>query len=182
MKELLLLLIIGISLSIDAFSVSTVIGMYNPSTKKSFITSLTVGLFHFIMPIIGLIISNILTSKTNINTNILFGTILLLLSLQMFIEYIKPTNNEITLSKKSIFLFAFGVSLDSMGVGLGLKAITDNILLSSTIFSICSFSFTFFGLTLGKYINKIFKNYSYMLGTILLFILGIYFICKCFIN
>ena len=101
MKELLLLLIIGISLSIDAFSVSTVIGMYNPSTKKSFITSLTVGLFHFIMPIIGLIISNILTSKININTNILFGIILLLLSLQMFIEYIKPTNNEITLSKKS---------------------------------------------------------------------------------
>ena len=39
-----------------------------------------------------------------------------------------------------------------------------------------------YSLNEGKYINKIFKNYSYMLGTILLFILGIYFICKCFIN
>ena len=39
---------------------------------------------------------------------------------------------------------------------------------------------TFLGLTIGKYINKHFEKYSYIIGTILLFILGILFICKSF--
>ena len=57
MKELILLLIIGTCLSVDAFSVSTVIGMYDLSSKKILQTSLTVGIFHFIMPLIGYIFS-----------------------------------------------------------------------------------------------------------------------------
>lgn len=178
MKELLILLIIGVSLSIDTFSLSTVLGIYNPSIKKSVYTSITVGIFHFIMPLIGVLLSNIILEIININSNILLGIILLFLSLQMLIEYIKPTKKEISLTKFGIFLFAFGVSLDSLSVGLGLKAITNNLLLASTIFSICSFSFTFIGLIIGKYINKLFKKYSYLIGTILLFILGLLFLCK----
>lgn len=178
MKQLLILLIIGVSLSIDAFSVSTVIGLTNPSVKKCTITSIIVGIFHFFMPLLGVFLSDIINNIISINTDLLLGLILLLISLQMFIEYKKPSEKEISLSKTGIFLFAFGVSLDSFSVGLGLKAITNNLILSSTIFMICSFSFTFLGLTLGKYINKLLKTYSYLLGTILLFILGICFLCK----
>ena len=57
MKELLILLMIGISLSIDAFSVSTCIGMCNLSLKKTLNTSMLVGLFHFIMPLLGVFTS-----------------------------------------------------------------------------------------------------------------------------
>ena len=177
MKELLILLIIGVSLSIDAFSVATVLGMTYPSVKKCILTSLIVGIFHFIMPLLGVFLSYQITKTININSNLLLGIILILISLQMFIEYIKPSNKEISLNKIGVFLFAFGVSLDSFS-GIGLNAITDNLLLSSTIFSICSFSFTFLGLTLGKYISKILKKYSYLIGTILLFLLGINFLCK----
>jgi len=180
MKELLILLIIGTCLSIDAFSISTVIGMYNLSIKKTFITSLTVGIFHFIMPLLGFIISFQITKYLSIETDLILGIILLLISLQMFIEYINPSNKEISLNKFGILLFAFGVSLDSFSVGLGLNAITDNLLLASTIFSVVSFSFTFLGLTIGKYINKVLKKYSYLIGTIFLFILGIVFLYKSF--
>lgn len=180
MKELLILLIIGICLSIDAFSVATVIGMYNPTVKKSLSTSITVGIFHFVMPLIGVVISSQITKYLSIKTDFILGIILLLISLQMFIEYIKPSNKKISLNKYGMFLFAFGVSLDSFSVGLGLRAITDNLLLSSTVFSIVSFSFTFLGLTIGKYINKLLKKYSYLLGTIFLFIFGIIFLIKSF--
>ena len=178
MKELLILLMIGISLSIDAFSVSACIGMYNLSIKKTLNTSFTVGLFHFIMPILGVLISSLINKIVLVNSNMILGIILTLLSLQLFIEYLKPTNKKITLSFIGIILFAFGVSLDSFSVGLGLSAITNKLLLASTIFTICSFSFTFLGLTIGKYINKVFKKYSYLVGTIILFGLGIMFLCK----
>ena len=178
MKELLILLMIGISLSIDAFSVSTCIGMYNLSIKKTLNTSLTVGLFHFIMPILGVVLSNWINKIFFINSSLILGIILILLSLQLFIEYIKPTNKEISLNFIGIILFAFGVSLDSFSIGLGLTAITNNLLLASTTFTLCSFSFTFLGLTLGKYINKVFKKYSYLVGTIVLLGLGIMFLCQ----
>ncbi|MBQ3020834.1 MAG: manganese efflux pump [Bacilli bacterium] len=180
MKELIMLLIIGIGLSLDAFSVSTCIGMSNLSMKKILNTSLTVGLFHFVMPILGFFISNQITKYMLINTDIILGIILLLISTQMFIEYIKPSTKEINLKRYGVFLFALGVSLDSFSVGIGLKAITDNLLLSSTVFSICSFSFTFLGLSLGKYINKLCKQYSYLIGAILLFFIGIVFLLKIF--
>ena len=57
MKELILLLIIGCCLSIDAFSIATVLGLKNLTLKKSIKTSLTVGIFDFIMPLIGVLIS-----------------------------------------------------------------------------------------------------------------------------
>lgn len=180
MKEFLILLMIGISLSIDAFSVSTCLGICNLSLKKILNISTLVGIFHFIMPLLGFILSNQILKYLSINTNLVLGIILTLISLQMLIEYIKPTNKEISLNKLGIFLFAFGVSLDSFSIGLGIKAITNNLLLSSTIFSLCSFTFTFLGLSIGKYINKIFEKYSYLVGTILLLILGIMFICKGF--
>lgn len=178
MNELLILLMIGISLSIDAFSVSTCIGMYDLKLKKTLNTSLTVGLFHFFMPILGVVISNFISKIIILNSNLILGIILILLSLQLFIEYLKPTNKEFTLNSLGIILFAFGVSLDSFSVGLGLSAITNNLLLASTTFTICSFSFTFLGLTLGKYINRLFKKYSYLVGTIILFSLGIMFLCQ----
>ncbi len=178
MKELIILFCIGTGLSIDAFSVSTCMGMYDLSFKKMFIISLTVGLFHFIMPIIGLIVSYALSKIIYINTNFILGAILLLISLQMFIEYLKPSQKEIHVSKIGIFLFAFGVSLDSLSIGLGLNAITDKYLLSSSVFTICSFTFTFLGLSIGKYLNKLLKKYSYLFGTLLLFLLGIMFFFK----
>ena len=178
MKQLLLLLIIGVSLSVDAFSVSTCLGIYNLSLKKIINISTAVGIFHFIMPLLGFILSNQILKYLSINANLVLGIILTLISLQMFIEYVKPSEKEISLTKTGIFLFGFGVSLDSFSIGLGLKAITNNLILSSTIFMICSFSFTFLGLTLGKYINKLLKTYSFLFGTILLFILGLCFLCK----
>ena len=178
MKELLILLMIGISLSIDAFSVSTCIGIYNLKLKKIFNTSLTVGIFHFFMPILGVVLSKIISNIILLNSNLILGIILILLSLQLFIEYLKPSTKEFNLNKIGIMLFAFGVSLDSFSVGLGLRAITNNLLLASTTFTVCSFSFTFLGLTLGKYINKLFKKYSYLVGTMILFLLGITFLYK----
>ena len=178
MKELLILLILGITLSIDAFSISTIIGMTSIKREKILFTSIIVGLFHFFMPLLGLLLEYIISTKININTNVLLGIILFLISIQMFIEYIKPSKKEFKISNTGTLLFAFGVSLDSFSIGLGIKAITDNIFLASTIFTLCSFSFTYLGLTIGKYISEKFNKYSYFIGTIILFLLSIYFLFK----
>ena len=178
MKELLILLMIGLSLSIDAFSVSTVIGMTNLSHKKTILTSSIVGVYHFIMPLLGVFLSNQITKIISINSNLVLGIVLLIISMQMFIEFINPSKKEMSLSFIGIIIFGLGVSIDSFTIGLGLRAITNSVLLASFLFSSCSFIFTYLGLSLGKYISKMLKKYSYLIGTIILFLLGISFLCK----
>ena len=56
MQELFSILIIGIALSMDTFSLSLGVGMFDISNKKALRLALIVGLMHFIMPFLGMIL------------------------------------------------------------------------------------------------------------------------------
>ena len=178
MKEFIVLIIIAIGLSMDAFSLALGYGTIGLKNRDTFKVSIFVGLFHFFMPLIGLFIGKQITNFLNINPHFIMGIILLLISMQMLIEMIKE--EEKTLNIKMIYLLAFAlsVSLDSFSTGIGLEAITNNYLLSSIIFSITSFSFTYLGLILGKYSTKVLGKYAKILGILLLSIIGIVNLCK----
>lgn len=77
----------------------------------------------------------------------------------------------------NMFLFAIGVSIDSFSTGIGLSAITSNILLATFIFSITSFSFTYFGLIIGKYASALLGIYANVFGAILLLVIGLFHLC-----
>ena len=158
MKELLSIIIIGIALSMDTFSLSLSIGTFNISNKKALKLALIVGLMHFIMPFLGMIIGNKLIQLFELKIDILLGIILIFIAIQMIIDIIKKEDEKFNLSLLGMFLFALGVSLDSFSVGIGLTAITSNIYLGMSIFAICSFIFTFLGLIIGRFANKILIN------------------------
>ena len=96
----------------------------------------------------------------------------------MLVDLIKEEDKFFELNLFNMILVSISVSLDSFSTGLGLSAITDDILLSGIIFSICAASFTFLGLLIGKYSSKKLGIYSNVVGIILLFLLGILHIFK----
>ncbi len=57
-------------------------------------------------------------------------------------------------------------------------AITNIVYLPPLILSLVSLIFTFLGLNLGNYLNKKFGKISTILGGIILFIIGIFYIFK----
>ena len=63
-------------------------------------------------------------------------------------------NEELTVSKIGFLMFGLSVSIDSLSVGIGLKAITNNYYLSSIVFSLSSLTFTYLGLILGNIIGN----------------------------
>lgn len=178
MKEIITVLIIAIALSMDTFSLSLGIGTYNFNKRKMLIFSVIVGIMHFIMPLFGNFIGGKIIKFFTINSNFLLGVILIYLALNMFIDVLKNEEKEIRLNLLNMFIFAFGVSIDSFSTGLGLQAITNNLLLAVMIFSITSFCFTYLGLLIGKYANKILGKYASISGSILLMIIGILHLCK----
>ena len=72
-----------------------------------------------------------------------------------------------------MLLFAFGVSIDSFSVGFGIKALTNNIFIASSIFAISSFIFTEGGLLMGSIAKKLIGIYANIFGSIILLIIGI---------
>lgn len=172
------LFLMGISLSLDAFSLAISVGSFEISSQKNFILSLIVGLFHFIMPILGAFLGTKIKYINLIDSNTILGLILLAIGLDLLYHYFKEEEININLNLMGMLLFAFGVSLDAFSLGIGLIIDNYDIILSGIIFSICSFSFTYLGLLIGKYGAIILGKYSKIIGFILLFYLSIIHLLK----
>lgn len=169
-------IMIAIGLSMDAFSLAILYGMNKMTNKKICLLSIIVGLYHFFMPIIGFYVGKIVLKILPMPPDVLVGTIFLILSIQMFLSTFKE--EEVTPLNKisSLFLFGFTVSIDSFTVGIGLGTISNVLFLPPIIFSITSFLFTFLGLKIGKLFNKLLGKTATFIGSIILFILAIYYI------
>lgn len=173
MKELVSILMIGISLSMDTFSLSLSLGAMTNS-KRINIIPLVVGLFHFFMPLLGNILGIKIIAIFNLTSHILLGFILIALAINIAIHYFKEEEINFNLNLIGIILFALSVSFDSFTVGLGITAITNKYIIASIIFAICSAAFTYLGLVIGKYSSKLIGKSANMIGIIILFVLGLF--------
>lgn len=160
----------------DAFSLALAYGAGGITKKDKNILSLIVGIYHFVMPLLGITIGNLFITKINFNTGIIVGIILLLIGIEMIISSFKNKKDKVLYSLYGYLLFGLSVSIDSFTVGIGLKAITNNILLASLIFAFTSFIFTFIGLNIGNYLNFKYGNISTIIGGITLMVIGITYI------
>ena len=176
---MLSIFLIGIALSMDAFSIALSIGTTHLSKNRFILIPIIVSIMHFVMPLIGLFLGNQILSVININPKIIMTIILLYLA---FLMYKDRNNDKVTKinSLLSIFLYALSVSLDSFSVGIGLKALTDKIIIPPIIFSLCAGTITYMGLILGKYSQKVWKEKASLIGIILLILISIVNICKLF--
>lgn len=177
--EIILILIIAVSLSMDAFSLSLAYGTLNLDKKTMSKLSLIVGIYHFFMPIFGTITGSFLMNIIPISASILVFLILAFIGVQMILESFKEEKCKAILTIYQLLLFGFAVSLDSFSVGIGLKSINNNFILCSSIFSIFSYLFTYLGLILGKKINHIIGKASTIIGGVALICIGIIYLTSC---
>ncbi len=153
----------------DAFSLALSIGTTSPLKRNIIKTSLTVGLFHFIMPMLGYFIGNSFKSRMS-GINILTFILFVVLSYEMYKS--KDEENSTILNNITILLIAFSVSIDSFTVGIAFGLNNEFIIISSLIFSITSLIFTYLGLILGKKLKNKYKKKAIYLGIILLLIVA----------
>ena len=161
----------ALGLSMDAFSLATIYGTKSFNLKKVIISSLIVGLFHFIMPTLGLVIGNQLLSFLP-KTNLLAGFIFLYLAIEMY----KSRNEEISSFLQttiSYIIFALTVSFDSFSVGIAISTETSSFFLAFLIFSLTSAILTFLGFNIGHYISKKYATLATYLGTLILFLFSL---------
>lgn len=174
--ELLLVLIVAVSLSMDAFSLSLAYGTLGIPKKQTLLLSIIVGCFHFFMPLIGMGVGSSILSIIKINPDVIVFMVLLVIGIQMIFESFSKKDDLKVMKTVELFLFAFAVSIDSFSVGLTLTSISDNFVLAAIIFALCSACFTFFGLLLGNKIEKLVGKISTIVGGLVLVIIGVLYI------
>ena len=177
MASFFTILLIGISLSMDAFSLALVYGITGMSDNKKILLSLIVGLYHFIMPLIGLTLGIIIDNIDFIDLHIIASIILIYIGIDLIISNFKE-EDTISISKLGMLMFGLSVSIDSLTVGVGLMGITNHFILAPIIFSICSLLFTYLGLILGNIIGNRMGTYSKITGGIILIIVAIMMFIK----
>lgn len=167
-------LLIAFSVSMDAFSLSLLYGTKKFNKKTIYLTSLIVGLFHFIMPLFGMTIGNIIIKYTLVSMKILSLIIFSFIGIDM----IRESENKIVEEERfqifKILLFAFTVSIDSFSVGLVLLKFTNNYISATSSFLLISMSLTFLGLKIGEKINTKYGLLSTKIGGIILILIGLF--------
>lgn len=173
---MILIFIIAISLSMDAFSLALAYGTISLTKREINTLSTIVGIYHFFMPILGMIIGNFISNIIHIGGDIIVLIIFSFIGINMIIESFKNEDKVNKMKLSEMILFGLAVSIDSFSVGIGINSISNNYILCSIIFSITSFIFTYLGLILGNKLNELIGKISTLLGGITLIILGLIYV------
>lgn len=174
--SLIIIFMLAVGLSMDAFSLSLIYGTLNLKSSMQKLMSIMVGIFHFFMPILGYQIGELILKVIKVNPDILVGIIFIILGLEMLLSLKKKEQVKILTGIASIVFFAFTVSIDSFSIGIGFGVANINMLLPCIIFSLTSAIFTYLGVLLGKKLSDKFGSVTTLIGSIILLILGINYI------
>lgn len=158
--SILEIILIGISLSVDAFSLALGIGAYI-QRKKRLDYSVVTGMCHFIMPILGFVARKIINNYVYIGEKILFNLIIVFIIFGILLD-----KDSKELKVINPFLFGITVSIDSLLIGMSIDK--EMLIKSSIIFSIVSFIYTYMGFKFSSAIIDNFSGYSKVISIAIL--------------
>lgn len=173
-----LVLVIAISLSMDAFSLALAYGMYDFNKKDIMILSCIVGLYHLFMPLFGNLFGLVIFNFIKINPSIIVAFVFIIIGLEMIIEALKNEKKSKITNYIEMLGFGLAVSIDSFSAGIGIRAITNNLFFCFLTFAFVSATFTMMGLILGKKISQKIGKTSSIIGALILIIIGATYIFR----
>jgi len=176
--DLPLIILIGISLSMDCFAVSLAAATSTPlqRVRLAIILGVAFGSFQAGMMLLGWGAGTTLIGLISGIDHWIAFIILSLIGGKMIYEGIRgDSGREHTdfLSLSSILILAVATSIDSLGVGLSLGLIAGNILLVALAAGIISFLFASSGAMLGGFMSEKFGEKIEILGGVILIGIGL---------
>ena len=168
------LLIMAFALGMDAFSLGLGMGMYKLSKRRILKIGMAVGIFHILMPLMGMAGGRMLSAQFGDFAGHMGGGLLLLLGAQMIWSSFKEEDASLIAPVGlGLFFFALSVSLDSFSVGLTLGIYGAKTVAVIASFGLAATVLTWAGLLLGKRLQHWVGTYSEAFGGSILIAFGI---------
>jgi manganese efflux pump family protein len=167
------ILMMAFALGMDAFSVGMGMGMLELRLRQIAKIGLTIGLFHVMMPLLGMGIGHLLSDYFGSVAKMAGGILLLLLGAQMIFSSFQEDDKVLRPVGFGLVLFSLSVSLDSFSVGLSLGIFGARVFVTIMMFGLVSMFLTWAGLLVGRKFQHLLGSYSEVLGGCILFAFGI---------
>lgn len=177
-EALLTVILIAISLSMDAFAVSMCMGTTADIRKRSVALKAAVffGGFQAAMPLLGWGLGFYLKNYIKeIDHWIAFG-LLAFIGLRMISEAVKNKNCAKTYNISSTWVMltlSLATSIDALAVGLSLSLLDIPILLSAAIIGAITFCISYLGVLIGKKFSCMLGSKVEFAGGVVLFAIGL---------
>ncbi|WP_010531572.1 manganese efflux pump MntP family protein [Lentibacillus jeotgali] len=163
--EIVSLIFMAIALGMDAFSVSLGMGMQQIRLKRIASVGAVIGLFHIIMPFIGILLGQAISTQIGQYATLTGGLLLVGIGAQMVFSAFNHEAKRLAQPVGvGLFFFALSVSLDSFSVGLSLGLSEAKAAIALLLFGTVSMLLTWAGMILGRKMHGLLGVYSEILG------------------
>ena len=176
--EFVTIIIIAVSLAMDAFAVSVAAATSHKQMPlaRAIRMAAFFGVFQAVMPLIGYIGAVSLEKYiTNFDHWIAFG-LLFVIGAKMIWEALHQKTDEKQPDPTSIailFVLAIATSIDALAVGITLPLFTDHIFAAAVIIGVITFALSLLGCEIGLKIGHFFENRIEIIAGLVLIAIGV---------
>lgn len=180
--DILSILLIGVSLAMDAFAVSVTNGMTQTRSRfpHALATAASFGLFQGIMPFLGWALGSSFSAKIEkIDHWIAFG-LLAFIGIHMIVEAVRGNEcqkGETAFSLRTLLVLSLATSIDALAVGVSFAltgtATLGGILFNCAVIAGVTLVLCLIGFYIGRRFGCLFKNKAEIAGGCILTLMGI---------
>ncbi len=188
--QLLTIILVAIVLGADAFSLSMGMGIKGVSRRYEQRFSVMVGIFHVLMPLLGLSLGLAAGKFLGIWAGRIGAVVLAFIGVEMLRKAYQEIRPQSVLFSKaraslmedklkindewiSLVLLTISVSIDALTVGFSLGTVQAPILLTVLIMGLVAGSMTMLGFKGGKLFSRMVGSYSQAAGGLVLLLLAV---------
>jgi manganese efflux pump family protein len=177
MGEFISILMMAVAIGMDAFSVSLGLGMQKVRLKRIAFIGIVIGLFHIIMPFLGIVVGKLISEQIGDWTTLAGGLLLFGIGAHMlFSAFNHEAAKVVQAAGFGLLILALSVSIDSFSVGLSLGLSEVKTALTIILFGVSSMVLTWAGMLIGRKAQGLLGAYSEILGGSILCGFGLYII------
>lgn len=185
MEELIYILLIAVSLALDAFAVSVSSGISVPgfSWREAMKMGCWFGFFQFAMPMVGWLLgTGVSLYIAAVDHWIAFG-LLALIGGKMVVEALKKgggdgENAPTELTAQRLTILAVATSIDALAVGVSMAFMAVDILMSAAVIGVVAFGLSVLGGLVGRRLGCLFQKRAELVGGLVLIGIGVKILCE----
>lgn len=176
--ELITIILVAVSLAMDAFavSISNGVSVRGFGKKDAIKQAAFFGGFQFLMPVIGWFLGSSVKTYIEAVDHWIAFILLLVIGINMIRESLRGDENEGNgsgiLTNKMLLLQAVATSIDALAVGISFAILDVNILQAGVIIGIVSFVLSCIGAWAGRCLGDKLQTKAEILGGIVLILIG----------
>jgi len=177
---MLSILLIGVSLSMDAFAVSVTNGLTlkNFNFRHALLMGLYFGGFQFLMPLLGCLLGGTVSHYVSRFGPYISFALLAFIGGKMLLDSVRAKEEDDagmqTLSHRALLAAAVATSIDALAVGVSFAFMEDVRLVPSCLLIGCTtFTISFGGAMLGSRIPRLSGRHAGLIGGLVLIGIGI---------